>query len=105
MQSWSPQYWCNMPVARNPNLPQINAGQALYGEIPVELLPPGDAGAGQPPVAQLMVWDGVQWHIAKIAGVGGLDITYNTATNTLEFASTHDRVYDSFAAEAELEDE
>jgi hypothetical protein len=94
-----------MPVARSPNLPQINAGQALYGEIPIELLPTGDAGTGQPPVIQLAVWDGVQWHIAKIAGVGGLDISYNEDTNTLEFASTHDRVYQGFPAEAELADE
>lgn len=91
-----------MPKERTPGLPQINAGQALYGEMPIELLPAG------PPMDQtnlgvaIAAWDGVQWHISRLIGGGGLDISYNAAENVVEVYYSSNRVYQSFISDAIL---
>ena len=90
-----------MPKAREPGLPQINAGQMLYGELPIEMLPAGlpstqlSEGTGQ-----IAFWDGVQWHMTRIVGMGSLDVTYDAANNVLEFAIAEERHYGSFTADA-----
>lgn len=92
-----------MPKIKTPNLPQINAGQMLYGEIPIELFPAGmpstqlSEGSGQ-----IAFWDGVQWHMTRIVGLGSLDVSYDAANNVLEFAVAEERHYGSFTTDAIL---
>lgn len=85
-----------MAKARNPNLPQQNAGQALYGALDIELMPDGTAPG------DMMYWDGVQWNFIRLIGGGGLDITYNADSGTVEIYYADNRTYGSFTADATL---
>jgi hypothetical protein len=91
-----------VPKARVEGIPQINAGQGLYGELPIELLPAGDAADQLSAGIQIAVWDGVQWHISRLVGGGGLDINYSASENTVELYFGSNRTYGLFWSDAIL---
>lgn len=69
-----------MAKARNPNLPQINAGQMLYGAIDIELFPNGTA------VGQIPYWDGTQWNFVQLVAGPGTSVNYDAVNNVLSFS-------------------
>lgn len=84
-----------MPKARVDNIPQIN-GAFIYGSISIENLPDGTVPG------QIPYWDGVQWQLITLVGEGVVDITFESSTNTLYFASVEGRIYQTFVADAIL---
>jgi hypothetical protein len=82
-----------MPKARVEGIPQIN-GQFIYGSISIETLPDGSSPL------QIPVWDGVQWHLLRLIGGGGMDISINTDEGIVEVFYADNRVYYDFTADA-----
>ena len=86
-----------MPVARNPNAPQINADLMLYGSIPIELFPNGTADMQIP----LWVASTGQWYLARIVANGSAELNWNASSQTLEIVfNDDDKVYGDFTADA-----
>jgi hypothetical protein len=87
-----------MPVPRDPQLPQINAGQLLYGSIPIELLPDGTA------TLQVPVWDNAaqQWRLLALTPRAGIDIELDANTDTLSIVNMDYRVSANFTADGYL---
>lgn len=85
-----------MPKIKSPGLPQINAGQMLYGSIDIELFPDGTAPL------QIPLWDGVQWHFATITAGVGISVTYNADENTIEISNSDYVLSGSFSADSVL---
>jgi hypothetical protein len=90
--------------AKNPNLPQIKADQALYGEIPLEMLPTPPVSDQSNPDLVVPVYDQVnqEWVFARIIGGGGMDIVFSAEQGTIEVFYADNRVYATFSADATL---
>ena len=83
-----------MPKIRDPNRPQHDADGAHYGAITIEMFPNGTA------VGQVPYWDGTQWHLVRLLGEGGIDLSFDSVNKTVTIIHVDNRKYGQFVSDA-----
>lgn len=86
-----------MPISRDPSKPQHSLSEFHYGSLPIEGMPAGPADQ-----IALALWDGTQWQLVSVVGLGGLEVNYDAASLTLELSQTQYRYSFTFSADSYL---